>query len=183
MLQDISKRKELELKLKNLAHHDDLTGLYNRREFSRQFNMALERIKRNEGQLALFYIDLDGFKQVNDTHGHNVGDVVLQVVATRIKNELRATDVAARVGGDEFNLLFESFKIDGVQVIARRLLKVLRKPIGLGNKQTVSLSASIGIAIAPDHGLEPGELVTLADDAMYRAKGLGKNRFAFTGEE
>ena len=183
VLQDISKRKELELKLKNLAHHDDLTGLYNRREFSRQFNMALERIKRNEGQLALFYIDLDGFKQVNDTHGHNVGDVVLQVVATRIKNELRATDVAARVGGDEFNLLFESFKIDGVQVIARRLLKVLRKPIGLGNKQTVSLSASIGIAIAPDHGLEPGELVTLADDAMYRAKGLGKNRFAFTGEE
>ena len=183
VLQDISKRKELELKLETMAHYDDLTGLFNRREFGRQFAQSLERVKRNQGRLALFYIDLDGFKQINDTRGHNVGDRALQVVATRIRNELRTTDIAARVGGDEFNLLFEGFEDDGVETIAERILQLLAEPIGLENRQKVSLSASIGIAIAPDLGTEPEQLTTLADDAMYRAKGLGKNRYALAGEE
>ena len=183
VLQDISKRKELELKLQTMAHYDDLTGLFNRREFGRQFAQSLERIKRTNARLALFYVDLDGFKQVNDTRGHNVGDRVLEVIATRIKNELRTTDVAARVGGDEFNLLFEGFDAEGVKIIAERILQVLAKPIGLDNQEKIRLSASIGIVIAPDLGIEPETLTTLADDAMYRAKGLGKNRCTFAGEE
>ena len=182
VLQDISQRKELELRLETMAHYDDLTGLFNRREFSRQFDQSLERIKRNKGRLALFYIDLDGFKLVNDTHGHNVGDLVLQAIATRIANELRTTDVAARVGGDEFNLLFEDFDYDNLEVIAGRILRVLSMPIELKNEKAVLLSASIGIAVAPDLGIESEYLTTLADDAMYQAKRMGKNCYTFAGE-
>ncbi len=180
VLQDITQRKELEQKLESLARVDDLTGLLNRREFNQQFKQALQRTKRNGSKIALLYIDLDDFKSVNDLLGHEFGDQTLKEIASRITNELRQSDLAARIGGDEFNLLLEG-KVDVDQAIeiADRLLKVLARPIKLSDDKSVCLSGSIGIAIAPDHGVSVKALTMLADKAMYQAKNSGRDQFVF----
>jgi diguanylate cyclase (GGDEF)-like protein len=160
---------------------DHLTGLLNRAATLEQIAVAVSAAERTGGSLAVMYIDLDGFKQLNDTYGHGVGDSALQQAAARMRSVLRKHEAAGRVGGDEFALLVTSFE-DQEQLghIARRVLTALRDP--LGNSETkVRISASIGIAIYPQHGETPQELLEHADQAMYLAKRRSGDGFAIYG--
>jgi len=178
MLQDITNRKELEEKLNSLARLDDLTRLINRREFDSLFELALARVERSATGLALLFLDLDGFKKVNDTLGHEAGDEVLKITAKRLLKQIRKTDVAGRMGGDEFTIILESnLTRKNLILIVERILKSISTPFPLSNDQSAQLSCSIGIALAPDEGLDIKQLYAVADAAMYKAKNLGKNQF------
>jgi diguanylate cyclase (GGDEF)-like protein len=158
-------------KLAHQALHDPLTGLPNRTLLYERATHALRSAGRGGGSIALLFVDLDGFKAVNDTFGHEAGDLLLVDVAERLTEELRPSDTAARLGGDEFIVLCEQMsepERDAVAV-ARRLLASLRRPFALAGGQ-VTISASIGIAVATT-GEAPDALVSRADSAMYRAKG------------
>jgi len=176
---DISQRKELERKLEELASHDTLTGLSNRRDFDARLEQALARSQRTSSQLALLFLDLDGFKDVNDKLGHSAGDQVLQIVAQRLTKIMRKSDTAGRMGGDEFAVILEgSVTRDTAALVAEKILTELASPYTLNEGAVGHLSASIGIAFAPDHGTELDTLFAHADRAMYSAKDQGKNRFA-----
>jgi diguanylate cyclase (GGDEF)-like protein/PAS domain S-box-containing protein len=176
---DITQRKELENKLEELASHDTLTGLSNRRDFDARLEQALARSQRTQTQLALLFLDLDGFKDVNDNLGHSAGDQVLQIVAERLTKIMRKSDTAGRMGGDEFAVILEgSVTRDTAALVAEKILAELASPYTLNEGAVSHLSASIGIAFAPDHGTELDTLFASADRAMYSAKDQGKNRFA-----
>ncbi len=175
--QDITERVQTEEKLLFLAAHDVLTGLPNRRMFTERILEAFNRAKRTDGQFAVLFIDLDGFKEVNDQYGHSIGDAVLIEVAKRIKSCLREIDMLARISGDEFTIVMEGFStLDAIQGLANRILTRLR-----GIKTVVgveiSISASIGASTFPQDGASATELLKHADAAMYEAKGAGKNQF------
>lgn len=178
-------RSNNELKLKEdhlryLAYHDPLTGLPNRKYFAEQLYESINWAKDHNLLLGLLFIDLDGFKQVNDNLGHEIGDRLLLVVAQRLNNSLRTSDIVARLGGDEFTVILRP--IPNVQVaakVAEKILLNLTEPIVLNGSST-RVSASIGISIYPDNSLDPDTLLKQADAAMYRAKHLGKNRVEFT---
>lgn len=178
-------RSNNELKLKEdhlryLAYHDSLTGLPNRKYFAEQLYESINWAKDHNLLLGLLFIDLDGFKQVNDNLGHEIGDRLLLVVAQRLNNSLRTSDIVARLGGDEFTVILRP--IPNVQVaakVAEKILLNLTEPIVLNGSST-RVSASIGISIYPDNSLDPDTLLKQADAAMYRAKHLGKNRVEFT---
>ena len=173
----VESRKKEQDELDYQAHHDPLTGLPNRREFERKFNEAVEKAKVSADTLALFFVDLDGFKAINDTLGHAAGDAVLIEVGERFRGSIGRNDVVARTGGDEFNILLTEAGTGGLaDRIAQGLLDAISQPITLSGRM-VSLSASIGISLFPEHGQDYEELAHCSDAAMYFAKKRGKNRF------
>ena len=169
--------------LDHLAHHDPLTQLPNRVLFKDRLEHAVNLAKRNNQVVALLFLDLDNFKQINDTLGHLAGDELLVIVARRLKNLLRHTDTVARFGGDEFAILLEN--IEGkrqARNIASKILNVLSEPVTLAD-QEFHLTASIGIAMAPYDDSQPDNLIRDADTAMYEAKRRGKNAYSFFSAE
>ncbi len=176
---DISKLKKQQEALEHQAQHDALTGLPNRVLINDRLEMALARMKRNRARLALLYLDLDNFKHINDAFGHTAGDDLLIEVAGRLAGLLRTGDTMARLGGDEFLILLSEVEhIDDVSVIAVRLIESLKEPFYYGEIEYF-ISVSIGVTIAPEDGSDAVSLVKYADNAMYRAKAVGKNNYQF----
>ena len=172
-------RKQAETNLQFFASHDPLTGLVNRGMFNQRLQQALAQAQRFQRTLAILFIDLDGFKVVNDTLGHNAGDALLAEIATRLRGTLREGDVIARMGGDEFVVLIEEFD-DPAQIgeVAKKVLETVARPFLLQG-QEFQVTASVGIGSYPDDGKDAQALVRNADIAMYRAKEDGKNNFRF----
>lgn len=165
--------------LEKMATHDHLTGLPTLRLADDRLSVACSNARRQRTQVALLFIDLDGFKAINDQHGHAVGDQVLAVVATRLQGCVRDQDTAARIGGDEFMVVLVNLADASVAAgVARTIIETLSYPITL-EKHTVELSASIGIAVYPDPIEDVGAMRRLADQAMYRVKRAGKGHFAY----
>lgn len=172
---DISVRKETETTIWKQANFDTLTGLPNRRMFFDRLTEEIKRSMRGKKMFGLMFIDLDGFKEVNDELGHQAGDDLLIEVSQRLNRCIRDTDTSARLGGDEFTVLLAGLAHQAdVERIADKVLVALNKPYKLG-KKTATISASIGIALFPKHGLDGDTLISHADTAMYEAKEIGKN--------
>ena len=177
-LHDITERKQVEAIREHEATHDPLTGLLNRRGMFDLLSQAIARVKRTRTSLALLFIDLDGFKQINDRYGHDAGDAVLREVAARLQASIRQTDTAVRLGGDEFTVILENIKhgIPDANMLAQKILETLQHPIQL-DSVTATISASIGISMHhPDDERSADQLVNAADSAMYTAKHAGKNQ-------
>ncbi len=175
---------ESEAKALELAYQDPLTGLSNKRYVDVLFGQALQLANRPHQALAVFYIDLDNFKPINDSAGHKTGDLVLQEVARRLKASLRSTDICARIGGDEFVVIATQIEQEQyVQEIAAKLLKQLQQPVEIDG-HSYELGASIGVSLHPRHGQELAELLEKADSAMYQVKQQGRNGYRlYSGEE
>lgn len=179
---DVSQRKEFEQQLKHDAFHDALTGLPNRALFLDRLEQAHGRFKRQKRDYAVLFLDLDNFKMVNDSLGHEAGDVLLRTVADRLLKVTRDTDTVARLGGDEFTVLLEDFDTTAaVEEVARRIQEEFSLPVRL-LEHAVSVSASIGIAFGQEEIIEVGEMLRNADAAMYEAKAGGKRRAAVFNE-
>lgn len=176
LLSEITRRKQKHLF--GLAHFDQLTGLPNRTLLMDRLSQAMSVSNRTSHTISLFFIDLDGFKPVNDTYGHAIGDSLLKEVASRLRTCIRDGDTAARLGGDEFVVILLESDRDRAITVAQRILKSLRMPYEFGKKTISSISASIGIAEYPCHASELDELLKAADTAMYVAKKSGKDQFA-----
>ena len=175
-------RRMIEKQLLDMATHDSLTELPNRKLFSERLNHAIAGARRQRCQLAVIFLDLDGFKHVNDTFGHDCGDELLKGVAGRLRDCVREADTVARLGGDEFTIILEMVKNkDEVTTVAERMLKYLSMPYSF-NKGDAVVTASLGISLYPEDGETYDELVRSADNAMYRAKEYGKNRYSYSGE-
>lgn len=171
-----------ELEHKHRAGHDPLTGLVNRAGLAREFDDRLARARSGTGAFALLYLDLDGFKGVNDTRGHLVGDNVLCMVADRLRSALAPGDLAARLGGDEFIVLAATAEEPSLRETAARLLTVITAPYPLPDMDVAEIGVSIGIARAPQDGTVFVDLLTRADAALYVAKARGKAGYAFASE-
>lgn len=175
---EIEERRRVEKQIRHMATHDSLTGLGNRILFMDHLSRALAQAEQNGGAFALLYIDIDGFKQVNDRHGHAAGDELLCAIAQRLRANLRHEDFAVRLSGDEFAVLMVDLPDGEVATAqARRLCDVLKQPYGLRQAAppiTVSIGASIGISLYPQHATKDSELMRLADAAMYQVKKNGK---------
>ncbi len=180
---DVTERKAAEEEIKQLAFYDWLTGLPNRRKLFDRLSYSIALSQRPNTQFAVFMIDLDKFKAVNDSLGHTLGDELLKQVAIRIRNCLRDGDMVARLGGDEFILILENLKIpEAAEVIALKLITELTIPFQLSENARVQIGASIGISIYPQHGTTPEILMDHADIALYQAKENGRGCFSyFTG--
>jgi diguanylate cyclase (GGDEF)-like protein/PAS domain S-box-containing protein len=181
---DISEVKQSQERLEYQANHDALTGLPNRQLFSDRLSMALIRAKRHNLNLGLLFLDLDDFKNVNDSLGHLTGDLLLKGVADRLKKNCRAEDTVARLGGDEFIVLMSDLEDPERKTVslAQRIIRTLEKPFQLlGNE--VNTRTSIGITIFPDDGDSAADLIKFADLAMYKAKNEGKNRYTLFTDE
>jgi diguanylate cyclase (GGDEF)-like protein/PAS domain S-box-containing protein len=173
----VIERKQSETWLRHIARHDALTDLPNRGLFDDRLRSALVKARLDGDRLALLYIDLDRFKQVNDTYGHATGDLLLREVGHRIRHCVRDSDTIGRLGGDEFVVLLSSIKLpEHASMIAGKIRASLNQPFELAG-QCLQVSASLGIAIFPEHGDENKQLMRHADSAMYRAKKMGGNRF------
>ncbi len=162
-----------------MAYFDALTGLPNRRLFFDRLNQALSRAQRYDEKVALLFIDPDGFKPVNDSLGHDMGDLLLQEVARRLQGCLRKSDTVARIGGDEFTCILPHIERAGdVNVVARKIIRALNSPFDIkGHK--IHISGSVGASLFPDDSADCEELISNADAAMYIAKKQGKNNFQF----
>lgn len=171
--------QDVHLKLKHMAERDSLTGLANRYLFDQSLKVSIANNRREEFKLALLLIDLDNFKYVNDSFGHDVGDILLQRVVQRVHSCLRGNEMFARLGGDEFAIVLSNLQTEqDASKVARRILLVLEKPFEI-KERMISSGASIGIAIHPQSGDNPEDLLKNADIAMYRAKKLGRNQACF----
>ena len=180
---DLREIESYQAKADYLAYHDPLTGLYNRINFEEYLLHALLVAKRNKTQLAVLFIDLDQFKDINDTLGHDIGDEVLKVAAMRLKKTLRESDFIARWGGDEFVVIIENLKDAGESaVVANTIIEHMQQPMEIQNHHLM-LTASIGIALYPQNGDDVQTLLKHADSAMYLAKDMGKNNFRYYTEE
>lgn len=169
-------RKTMLLRLQQLALYDSLTGLANRTLLLDRLQSALQRASRDQQPLALLYLDLDRFKQVNDNFGHAVGDLLLQQTAQRILQVVRQTDTVARFGGDEFVVLLEQLhQVDTALLVAEKIRQALAQPFLLAEQQLL-ISPSIGLALFPQHGTDSWQLLQRADSAMYQAKRDGGDR-------
>lgn len=183
VLQDITTRKEAEERTRFLADHDELTGLPNRNLFKQSLNQALQRAERNNKMLSILFFDLDRFKNINDSLGHDAGDEVLRTVAERLNSCVRKVDVVARFGGDEFAVLVEGLTAeDQAGTVARKILEALSRPMLLHGRQ-YRPAASIGISTYPTDGRDAQSLQKHADIAMYRAKEEGRSTFQFYSEQ
>lgn len=181
VVRDITEEKTWAQQLHQLAHHDVLTGLPNRLVFEDRLGNALERARRNATRVALVFIDLNGFKAINDAHGHAAGDQVLVATAQRLKGALRESDSVARIGGDEFVVILEGLALncsleEEAQAIGEKIFAALAAPLDLANSPQ-RISASLGIAIFPDHTPSMDRLIHIADLAMYEAKRSGENQY------
>lgn len=176
---DMTVEWERQEEIAHLALHDSLTKLPNRLLLMERLKQLLGMAQRQERMIAILFLDLDGFKEVNDRWGHDMGDHVLKTVASRLSQQIRSADTVARFGGDEFVILLdEPDSIDDIAMIATRLIDEINMPIEWQGKPT-RVGASIGIAISNHQGADAEQLIKQADDAMYHAKKLGKNRFSF----
>jgi diguanylate cyclase (GGDEF)-like protein len=178
LTEDATERKATEARIEQMARFDELTGLANRFEFNTHLAEAFQRQERTGEIFALLYIDLDGFKQVNDNLGHDIGDRVLIQTAARLKSAIRHNDLLARFGGDEFVLILPATDVATVQMIAQRMIETMDRAFELDTK-TVYVTASIGIALAPADGTTPADLLRHADTALYKAKAAGRNTATF----
>jgi diguanylate cyclase (GGDEF)-like protein/PAS domain S-box-containing protein len=179
LARDISERKVLQDHIQHLAYHDALTSLPNRAMFNQSLSQALARARPLGRRLAVLFIDLDRFKNINDTLGHNAGDHLLQEMARRLRAVMRRGELLARLGGDEFVVLLEEVcDAAHIALVARRVLDALVRQYPLDG-QMIHITASIGISVCPDDGLDQFSLMKHADVAMYRAKDAGKNNFQF----
>lgn len=173
---------EKEKSLDYLAHHDPLTKLPNRLLFGDRLEQALRHAKRNNMGVALLFIDLDEFKEINDSFGHNLGDQLLKKVAERLKKHVRDHDTISRLGGDEFTIIIEDLAdASDAALVAQNLLNAFHQPVELDEQLHISLS--IGISLYPNDADQPEALIRNADTAMYRAKAAGKNRYEFYTKE
>ena len=178
LVNEISERKQAEERIRLLAYHDELTGLPNVRLGKDRVANAIALARRNKTTVALLYLDLDDFKEINDSHGHSIGDQVLIKTAERMTHCVRETDTVARIGGDEFIIVLnqageKTAIIKSVEKIITTLTGSLRI-----SGQDLYISVSIGIALYPDHGQTPDDLIKNADEAMYLVKRKGKNKYA-----
>ena len=177
---DVSLLKAREARLERLAHFDSLTQLPNRYLLTDRLRQALSHADRNQTLLATCYVDLDGFKAVNDQYGHNIGDMLLKEVALRLTSKLRKTDTVARLGGDELVLLLGDFKApEDSSALLQELLSLLAQPYQIHGLPPITVSASIGVSFYPSDATDPDRLLQLADQAMYLAKQAGKNTYYF----
>jgi len=167
-------------KLKNKLIYDQLTGLYSRTFFISEFEILKAKADRNNEKIAVFFIDLDGFKAINDTLGHEAGDIVLVETAKRLKQTLRNSDIISRFGGDEFLVMTDGIKSrNDIVLIVEKIMKVITQPIDLPNDKKGIVSASVGISVYDDDGQDILDLIKKADMAMYKSKKEGKNRASF----
>ncbi len=174
---DITEEKRQAEDIEFRATHDALTQLPNRTLLMDRVSQGLRQMARDKSGLALLFLDLDGFKDVNDAHGHFIGDCLLQEAGRRLVRELRKSDTVARIGGDEFVVVSTGANsADGHEHIARKILKVLAQPYNFGGLE-LNLTCNVGISLFPDHGADFSSLIQKADRAMYAAKRAGKNQY------
>lgn len=177
----LTRLKQTNEQVSHLAYHDALTGLPNRALFYDRLNQAIARARRYHEAVAVLFLDLDGFKKINDTLGHDSGDALLIEAAHRIKTCVRESDTVARMGGDEFTaILCNVGNGNGKDIVAQKILDAIRQPFVLSD-QHCTVGVSIGIAVYPHSGGNCEELVKVADTAMYLAKDSGKNCYRFGG--
>ncbi len=184
VMTDITEHKLAEERMQRIAHHDSLTGLPNRLLFNDRLAQSIRLARRESGKFALLFLDLDKFKQVNDTLGHDAGDELLQQVAARIRRELRDSDTVARVGGDEFTVILPNVaRAEDAETVARKIVATLAAPIRLERQgRSVEIGISIGIALYPSDAGDADALVSAADTAMYSAKQAGSGYLLRTAQ-
>jgi diguanylate cyclase (GGDEF)-like protein/PAS domain S-box-containing protein len=176
-IEDITERKQSEEKIQQMAYHDSLTGLPNRKLFSDRLGIALIHAQRNQKKVGIAMLDLDNFKDVNDTLGHDAGDILLKAAAMRLSAELRKVDTVARFGGDEFVLILPDLKvIEDAIPVAQKIVDSFRKSFLIDTNQFI-VTMSIGIAVYPNDGTDEAMLLKNADIAMYQAKQAGRDRY------
>jgi diguanylate cyclase (GGDEF)-like protein len=177
MIHDITATKEASQHMTRLANFDTLTGLANRLQFNESLQNALDDVSRCVDPMALMFLDIDHFKQVNDRHGHPTGDALLKEFAMRLSESVRPTDLVARLSGDEFVVLLRGLHSDEEpQFIARKILAAVQKPFTI-DERFMQVSASIGIAMRRGPDESASRLMKRADEALYEAKGAGRNNF------
>jgi diguanylate cyclase (GGDEF)-like protein/PAS domain S-box-containing protein len=177
VVRDISERTYAEEQIKHLAYHDALTGLPNRLLFKDRLTVALSHAQRNGSRLAVLFLDLDRFKVINDSLGHNIGDQLLQAVAARVQSCVRESDTVARLGGDEFTLLLPNLnRSDDAAPVAQKLLEAVRYPFHIEGREFF-ITTSIGVSLYPEDGLDAETLIKNADTAMYQAKEQGRDNY------
>jgi diguanylate cyclase (GGDEF)-like protein len=175
--QDITERRQAQEKITQMAYHDALTGLPNRVLFSDRLGIALAQARRNQKNVAVTMLDLDNFKDINDTLGHDVGDLILKAAAERLSAALRKSDTVARFGGDEFVLILPDLNgIEAAIQVAQKIVDSFNKPFLIDTHQLI-VTTSIGIAVYARDGTDEGTLVKNADIAMYQAKQMGRARY------
>jgi diguanylate cyclase (GGDEF)-like protein len=178
-VRDVAESKLIEQESRHKAHHDHLTGLPNRVLFLDHIEHAVLRAKRNQQKLATLFLDLDGFKEINDTLGHDAGDLLLMEVARRLKIITRSSDTAARMGGDEFTFVLNDISDDdNASSVAQKIIAELALPFVLEGEKC-HIGGSIGISIYPADATDYETLLKQADEAMYLAKKSGKNTYRF----
>ncbi len=183
VMRDITARKVIEDRMAHMAQHDALTGLPNRALFDDRLHQAVTQAHRARSRLALCYVDLDHFKPVNDTLGHATGDILLKIAARRMQENVRASDTVARIGGDEFVVLLATVQDkDDARSVAEKIRQALSEVFDLASGHTAHISASIGVAVYPDHAIDEPQLSKHADDAMYQAKRMGRDRVVLFGD-
>ncbi|MCX7192032.1 MAG: sensor domain-containing diguanylate cyclase [Proteobacteria bacterium] len=176
---DITERKNMEERMRHMAHYDLLTELPNRALITERLQQAVIKARRDKTHMAVMFLDLDRFKPVNDTLGHDIGDLLLKQVAGRLSGSMRASDTVARLGGDEFVVLLHAIDHEhDAAVVAGKILHALNQPFRVADHE-ISISGSIGIAAYPQHGEDEKLLLINADIAMYHAKKAGRNDYRF----
>jgi diguanylate cyclase (GGDEF)-like protein/PAS domain S-box-containing protein len=176
---DISQQENIENQIHLLAYYDNLTGLPNRTLFTDRLNLLLTQAARDKGKVALFYLDLDRFKQINDSLGHCTGDKLLHAIGSRLRNSLRESDTIARLSGDEFAVIVSGITSDNhAETVAQKIQYCLKSPISVDHRE-LHISASIGICLFPEHAQDSESMLRFADSAMYYAKEMGKSCYTF----
>jgi diguanylate cyclase (GGDEF)-like protein/PAS domain S-box-containing protein len=183
VVNDITDKKRAEQELRYLANYDTLTGLPNRALLSERLGRAIVRARRQETRVAVLFLDLDRFKDINDSLGHAAGDRLLKAAATRIQATVGASDTVARLGGDEFTVVLEDVEsLPAVERMAREILSAFSIPLEVDDRHEVSITPSLGISLYPDHALVPTDLLKFSDTAMYQAKAEGRNTYQIYNE-
>ena len=183
VVNDITDKKRAEQELRYLANYDTLTGLPNRALLSERLGRAIIRARRQETRVAVLFLDLDRFKDINDSLGHAAGDRLLKAAAARLQSTVSASDTVARLGGDEFTVVLEDVEsLVAVERMAREILAAFSTPLEVDERHDVSITPSLGISLYPDHALVPTDLLKFADTAMYQAKAEGRNTYQVYNE-